>query len=150
MSQLLADTEAARKRRKTIALALAAAALLLLIVTLVWWRNLPEEDGTVISGAVAPVPMSAADIFAVYQDDPTLARLSNRPIAIDADLAAAPASGAVILLRTPDPLLSLGAQVDPRDAVKLSGLEAGARVSLQCVGVDPGVRAPLLKSCTLQ
>ncbi|HEV2080261.1 MAG TPA: hypothetical protein VGR19_10270 [Allosphingosinicella sp.] len=150
MSELLADTATARKRRKTIALALAAVTLVLLIISFLWWRSLPEEEGTVVPKTAAATEMSAADIFAEYQRDPTLARLDNQPILITANLAAAPTTGTVILLGTPDPLLPLGAEVDPRDAVKLSAAKAGTEISLRCAGAEPGVRAPMLQSCTLQ
>lgn len=150
MSELLADTPAARKRRKAIALVLAALALLLLIITILWWRSLPAEEETMPARPAVPVAMSAADIFAAYENDPTLAQLATTPILITAPLDAPPTTSEATLLRTPDPLLPLGAELDPQYAVQLSDVEPGTVVSLRCEGVAPGVRAPILRNCSLQ
>jgi hypothetical protein len=150
MSELLADTAAARKRRKAIALILAAVTLVLLIIAILWWRSLGSESEPAISNPATPVRMSAVDVFAVYENDPTLAQLDNRPILITAKLAAPPTTGTVILLSTPGPLLSLGAEMAPGDAVRLSGAKAGTELSLECEGVNPGLRAPILKNCSIQ
>lgn len=153
MAELLDETKEARHRRKTIALVLAAIALVLLIVTIAWWRSLPNEDETAIVESETetglPATLTAADLFAAYEADPTLAQFQAAQLVVAGNLATPPETGSAILLTTPDPLLDIAADVAPSDAVELADAEAGTEVTLICDGVTAGLRAPVLDSCVL-
>lgn len=149
MAELMEDTAAARRRRKVIALTLAGLAVILLVVTILWLRSLPNDDDIVIAEPPGTIIMTGAELMAAYESDPAMAGFSREPVLVSAPLATAPNSGTTVLLRTADPLLSIGADIVATDAVRLAGAEAGDEITLLCEGIAPGLRAPTLNGCSL-
>lgn len=150
MADLLADDDRARRRRKSIVLVLLALAVLLLIVTVNWWRSLPNDDETILGeGSVAPAVLTGAELLAAYQDDPTLTDFASGPLLVKAPLETTPDTGTTVLLRTADPLLDIAARISPTDATRLTDVEEGSEVTLQCERVVPGLRAPTLEGCVI-
>lgn len=122
----------------------------LLVVAFVWWSSLPhDEDVVVPDPATVPLPLTAATLLTAYQSDPTLGALRNRSLRVTGTLATTPTSGTNILLRTPDPLLNVGADLIPSDVTRIVDVEPGAELTLLCERAGPGVGAPMLERCSL-
>ena len=98
---------------------------------------------------MVPITLTAAELFAAYENDPSLRQFEDAPVLVTATLATTPGTGTTVLLRTADPLLNIAADVDPVDATRLAEAEEGAEVVLLCDRIGPGLRAPALEGCSL-
>ena len=150
MAQTFRSSRTGRPRRKIIGLTLLVITTVLSVVAFTWWSSLPDDDDIVVPDPAAlPLPITTSTLLVVYQSDPTLSALRNRSLRITAPVASKPTSSTNILLKTPDPLLTIGADLIARDATRLVDLEPGSEVTLLCESVEPGVRAPMLEHCSL-
>lgn len=152
MSDLLADTAAARKRRKMIALGLGAVTLLLLIIAILWWRSLGAEEE--LARASGPAEVTARELAIAFDRDPIAADIEydSRPLTVTGpfgSMSLGP-TGAPAITIGADPVFDVTATFDKVDAPNLAALSQGQSIRITCTNVIAGPTGPGLSDCQLQ
>ena len=148
MPDLLADTPAARKRRKAIALSIGAVTLVLLIITILWWRSLPNED---VAAANGPVEVTAKELAIAFDKDPVAADTAydNRPVTVTGPLnsmSLGPTGESIVTIGA-DPIFDVTAVLNKVDAPTLAALPQGQAIRITCTNVIADPTGPSLSDC---
>lgn len=152
MSDLLADTPPARKRRKAIAVAIGTVTLVLLIIIILWWRSLPANDEAAAL-AQGPAELTAKELAIAFDKDPLAADLEydNRAVTVTGpfnSMSLGPTGDPAITIGA-DPIFDVTAVLNKVDAPALAALPPGQAIRITCTNVIADPTRPSLSDCEL-